>query len=158
MNVNECKIRQLCHGNPKLKPAYLDFGLSEAGVKTIRRAHAVQPVTALQSEYSLFWREPEESVIPRLEELGSGFVPFSPLGKGFLTERSIPLRNSTAPTFAPSFLDSANTIAKRIRHSSMSSPTSQNKSRLLPLRSLSHGFLQKRRGLFRSQALPSLLG
>jgi aryl-alcohol dehydrogenase-like predicted oxidoreductase len=61
------------------------FGLSEAAVKTIRRAHAVQPVTALQSEYSLFWREPEETVISTLEELGIGFVPFSPLGKGFLT-------------------------------------------------------------------------
>jgi aryl-alcohol dehydrogenase-like predicted oxidoreductase len=61
------------------------FGLSEAGVQTIRRAHAVQPVTALQSEYSLFWREPEKEVIPTLEELGIGFVPFSPLGKGFLT-------------------------------------------------------------------------
>jgi len=61
------------------------FGLSEAGVKTIRRAHAVQPVTALQSEYSLWWREPEAAVIPTLEELGIGLVPFSPLGKGFLT-------------------------------------------------------------------------
>jgi aryl-alcohol dehydrogenase-like predicted oxidoreductase len=61
------------------------FGLSEAGVRTIRRAHAVQPVTALQSEYSLFWREPEEEILPTLEELGIGFVPFSPLGKGFLT-------------------------------------------------------------------------
>jgi aryl-alcohol dehydrogenase-like predicted oxidoreductase len=61
------------------------FGLSEAGVKTIRRAHAVQPVTALQSEYSLWWREPEAEVMPMLEELGIGFVPFSPLGKGFLT-------------------------------------------------------------------------
>ena len=61
------------------------FGLSEAGVKTIRRAHAVQPVTALQSEYSLWWREPEEEILPLLEELGIGFVPFSPLGKGFLT-------------------------------------------------------------------------
>ncbi|HEX4487657.1 MAG TPA: aldo/keto reductase [Terriglobales bacterium] len=61
------------------------FGLSEAGVKTIRRAHAVQPVTALQSEYSLFWREPEDEIMPTLEELGIGFVPFSPLGKGFLT-------------------------------------------------------------------------
>jgi aryl-alcohol dehydrogenase-like predicted oxidoreductase len=61
------------------------FGLSEAGVQTIRRAHAVQPVTALQSEYSLWWREPEREVIPTLEELGIGFVPFSPLGKGFLT-------------------------------------------------------------------------
>jgi aryl-alcohol dehydrogenase-like predicted oxidoreductase len=61
------------------------FGLSEAGAKTIRRAHAVQPVTALQSEYSLWWREPEQEIIPTLEELGIGFVPFSPLGKGFLT-------------------------------------------------------------------------
>jgi len=61
------------------------FGLSEAGVRTIRRAHAVQPVTALQSEYSLWWREPEKEVIPTSEELGIGFVPFSPLGKGFLT-------------------------------------------------------------------------
>ena len=61
------------------------FGLSEAGVQTIRRAHKVQPVTALQSEYSLWWREPEAEIIPTLEELGVGFVPFSPLGKGFLT-------------------------------------------------------------------------
>ena len=61
------------------------FGLSEAGVQTIRRAHAVQPVAALQSEYSLWWREPEEEILPTLEELGIGFVPFSPLGKGFLT-------------------------------------------------------------------------
>jgi len=84
------------------------FGLSEAGVKTIRRAHAVQPVTALQSEYSLFWREPEAEIIPVLEELGIGFVPFSPLGKGFLTgkisdkttfEKS-DFRN-TVPRFSP---------------------------------------------------------
>jgi aryl-alcohol dehydrogenase-like predicted oxidoreductase len=61
------------------------FGLSEAGVNTIRRAHSVQPVTALQSEYSLWWREPETEILPALEELGKGFVPFSPLGKGFLT-------------------------------------------------------------------------
>ncbi len=61
------------------------FGLSEAGAQTIRRAHAVQPVTALQSEYSLWWREPEEEILPTLEELGIGFVPFSPLGRGFLT-------------------------------------------------------------------------
>jgi aryl-alcohol dehydrogenase-like predicted oxidoreductase len=61
------------------------FGLSEAGEDVIRRAHAVQPVTALQSEYSLWWREPEEIILPTLEELGIGFVPFSPLGKGFLT-------------------------------------------------------------------------
>jgi len=61
------------------------FGLSEAGAQTIRRAHAVQPVAAVQSEYSLFWREPEQEILPTLEELGIGFVPFSPLGKGFLT-------------------------------------------------------------------------
>jgi aryl-alcohol dehydrogenase-like predicted oxidoreductase len=61
------------------------FGMSEAGAKTIRRAHAVQPVTALQSEYSLWWREPEQEILPTLEELGIGFVPFSPLGRGFLT-------------------------------------------------------------------------
>jgi aryl-alcohol dehydrogenase-like predicted oxidoreductase len=61
------------------------FGLSEAGVQTIRRAHAVQPVTAIESEYSLWWRRPEEELLPTLEELGIGFVPFSPLGKGFLT-------------------------------------------------------------------------
>jgi len=61
------------------------FGLSEAGAQTIRRAHAVQPVTALQSEYSLWWREPEKEILPTLQELGIGFVPFSPLGRGFLT-------------------------------------------------------------------------
>lgn len=71
------------------------FGLSEAGVATIRRAHAVQPVTALQSEYSLWWREPETDILPVLEELGIGFVPFSPLGKGFLTGKI-----DTATTFA----------------------------------------------------------
>jgi len=84
------------------------FGLSEAGVKTIRRAHAVQPVTALQSEYSLWWREPEAEIMPTLEELGIGFVPFSPLGKGFLTGKidenttfdSTDFRN-TVPRFAP---------------------------------------------------------
>src|SRR6266511_3896258 len=61
------------------------FGLSEAGVRTIRRAHAVQPLTAIQSEYSLWWREPEQELLPAIEALGIGFVPFSPLGKGFLT-------------------------------------------------------------------------
>ena len=73
-------VRDLIHQG-KVK----HFGLSEAGVETIRRAHAVQPVAALQSEYSLWWREPEQEVLPALEELGIGFVPFSPLGKGFLT-------------------------------------------------------------------------
>jgi len=84
------------------------FGMSEAGVKTIRRAHAVQPLTAIQSEYSLWWRKPEEELLPALEELGIGFVPFSPLGKGFLTGKidetttftPNDFRN-TVPRFAP---------------------------------------------------------
>jgi aryl-alcohol dehydrogenase-like predicted oxidoreductase len=103
------------------------FGLSEAGVRTIRRAHAVQPVTALQSEYSLWWREPEAEVIPTLEELGIGFVPFSPLGKGFLTGKisdntkfdKTDFRN-IVPRFSPenrkanqSFVDLLGTIAKQ---------------------------------------------
>jgi len=103
------------------------FGLSEAGVRTIRRAHAVQPVTALQSEYSLWWREPEAEIIPALEELGIGFVPFSPLGKGFLTGKidentifdSTDFRN-TVPRFAPevrkanrALVDLLETIAQR---------------------------------------------
>jgi aryl-alcohol dehydrogenase-like predicted oxidoreductase len=84
------------------------FGLSEAGVQTIRRAHAVQRVAALQSEYSLWWREPEKEILPALEELGIGFVPFSPLGKGYLTGKidenttfdSTDFRNSV-PRFTP---------------------------------------------------------
>ncbi|HEV7672475.1 MAG TPA: aldo/keto reductase [Thermoanaerobaculia bacterium] len=103
------------------------FGLSEAGVKTIRRAHAVQPVTALQSEYSLWWREPEAEILPTLEELGIGFVPFSPLGKGFLTGKidestsfdSTDFRN-TVPRFAPenrkanqAFVDLLGTLAAK---------------------------------------------
>ncbi len=84
------------------------FGLSEAGVQTIRRAHAVQPVTALQSEYSLWWREPEAAILPSLDELGIGFVPFSPLGRGFLTGKidesttfdSTDFR-TTVPRFSP---------------------------------------------------------
>jgi len=87
------------------------FGMSEAGVKTIRRAHAVQPLTALQNEYSLWWRKPEQEVIPMLEELGIGFVPYSPLGKGFLTGKidenakfeSTDFR-STLPRFTPDAL------------------------------------------------------
>jgi len=93
------------------------FGLSEAGIQTIRRAHAVQPVTALQSEYSLWWRRPEEEVIPTLEELGIGFVPFSPLGKGFLTGKidekttfdSTDFR-STLPRFTPEALKANQTM------------------------------------------------
>jgi aryl-alcohol dehydrogenase-like predicted oxidoreductase len=103
------------------------FGLSEPGVQTIRRAHAVQPLTALQSEYSLWWRQPEEEVLPTLEELGIGFVPFSPLGRGFLTGKmnqntafdSSDLRN-TLPRFTPearkanqALVDLLGEIAKR---------------------------------------------
>lgn len=103
------------------------FGLSEAGVKTIRRAHAVQPVTALQSEYSLWWREPEAEIFPALEELGIGFVPFSPLGRGFLTGTidasttfdKADYRN-TVPRFTPenrkanlAFVDALEKIAER---------------------------------------------
>jgi aryl-alcohol dehydrogenase-like predicted oxidoreductase len=80
------------------------FGLSEAGAKTIRRAHAVQPVTALQSEYSLWWREPEQEVLPVLEELGIGFVPFSPLGRGFLSGNLRELAdNDSRRTISPRF-------------------------------------------------------
>jgi aryl-alcohol dehydrogenase-like predicted oxidoreductase len=103
------------------------FGLSEAGVQTIRRAHAVQPVTALQSEYSLWWRKPEAEVIPTLEELGIGLVPYSPLGKGFLTgkmDENTELGKgdfrSTLPRFTPearkanqAFVDLLGTVAKR---------------------------------------------
>jgi len=103
------------------------FGLSEPGVQTIRRAHAVQPVTAVQNEYSLWWRKPEEEVLPALEELGIGFVPFSPLGRGFLTGKmnenttfdSSDLRN-TLPRFTPearkanqALVDLLGDIAKR---------------------------------------------
>jgi aryl-alcohol dehydrogenase-like predicted oxidoreductase len=105
------------------------FGLSEAGTKTIRRAHAVLPVTALQSEYSLFWREPEAEIIPLLEELGIGFVPFSPLGKGFLTGKidantkfgPTDFRN-IVPRFSPearqanqAVVDLLNSIAARLK-------------------------------------------
>ncbi len=102
------------------------FGLSEAGVQTIRRAHAVQPVAALQNEYSLWWRKPEAEVIPTLEELGIGMVPYSPLGKGFLTGKmdentqleSGDFRN-TLPRFTPearkanqAFVDLLGAVAK----------------------------------------------
>jgi len=103
------------------------FGLSEAGVQTIRRAHAVQPVTALQSEYSLWWREPETEILPTLEELGIGFVPFSPLGKGFLTGKIdektsfdksdfrniVPRFSSEARKANQALVDLLGTIAKR---------------------------------------------
>jgi aryl-alcohol dehydrogenase-like predicted oxidoreductase len=105
----------------------MHFGLSEPGVQTIRRAHAVQPVTAVQSEYSIWWRRPEAEVLPTLEELGIGFVPYSPLGKGFLTGKihedttfdNTDFRN-IVPRFAPEarkanrvFVDLLATIAER---------------------------------------------
>jgi aryl-alcohol dehydrogenase-like predicted oxidoreductase len=97
------------------------FGLSEAGVQTIRRAHAVQPVTALQSEYSLWWREPEAEILPTLKELGIGFVPFSPLGKGFLTGEideatefdSTDFRG-TVPRFSPEARKANRALVERI--------------------------------------------
>lgn len=98
------------------------FGLSEAGVQTIRRAHAVQPVTAVQSEYSLWWRRPEEELLPTLEELGIGFVPFSPLGRGFLTGTidattrfdSTDFRSSV-PRFAPDALQANQALVDLLR-------------------------------------------
>jgi aryl-alcohol dehydrogenase-like predicted oxidoreductase len=115
-------VKQLIHEG-KVK----HFGLSEPGVQTIRRAHAVQPVTAIQNEYSLWWRKPEEEVLPTLEELGIGFVPYSPLGRGFLTGKmnqdtafdSTDFRN-TLPRFTPearkanqALVDLLGEIAKR---------------------------------------------
>ncbi|MGH3337901.1 MAG: aldo/keto reductase, partial [Propionibacteriaceae bacterium] len=88
------------------------FGLSEAGVDVIRRAHAVQPVTALQSEYSLWWREPEAEILPTLAELGIGFVPFSPLGKGFLTgaiDSTTSFGDSDLRNILPRFTEEART-------------------------------------------------
>lgn len=98
------------------------WGLSEAGVQTIRRAHAVQPVTAVQSEYSLWWRRPEEGLLPALEELGIGFVPFSPLGKGFLTgsiSRDAKFDKSDfrsiVPRFAPASLDANQVVVDLLK-------------------------------------------
>ena len=98
------------------------FGLSEAGVQTIRRAHAVQPVTALQSEYSLWFRRPEEEVIPTLDELGIGFVPFSPLGRGFLTgkiDENTKFENSdfrnVVPRFTPEARKANETLVELLR-------------------------------------------
>jgi aryl-alcohol dehydrogenase-like predicted oxidoreductase len=91
------------------------FGMSEAGVESIRRAHAVQPVTALQSEYSLWWREPEKEILPLLEELGIGFVPFSPLGKGFLTGAIKREQHLTKQTFAMLFHVLPKRIEKQIK-------------------------------------------
>ena len=132
------------------------FGMSEAGVKTIRRAHAVQPLTALQSEYSLWWRKPEQEVIPMLEELGIGFVPYSPLGKGFLTGAikedttfaSTDFR-STLPRFTPEALKRNQALIDLLGR------IAKARTRLL-LRSRSPGCLRKSRGSFRFPARRSL--
>ncbi len=134
------------------------FGLSEAGVQTIRRAHAVQPVTALQSEYSLWWREPEAEVIPTLEELGIGFVPFSPLGKGFLTGKisedtkfdKNDFRN-IVPRFTPENRKANQALVDLIGRFAQQKKAHRRRSR-------SPGCLRRNRGSFQSQARPSCIG
>ena len=127
------------------------FGLSEAGAKTIRRAHAVQPVTALQSEYSLWTKVPEAEVLPTLEELGIGFVPFSPLGKGFLTGKMTRTPASTRATSATSFHASRRTRSRRIRPWWSCWAMSRNARRRPRPRLPWHGSSRKSRGLFPSQ-------
>ena len=131
------------------------FGLSEPGVQTVRRAHAVQPVTAVQSEYSLWWRRPEAELLPALEELGIGFVPFSPLGKGFLTGKinehttfdSSDFRN-IVPRFTPENRKANQALSICWRGSQNGS------TRHLP-RSRSRGCSRRGRGSFRSLAPPN---
>jgi aryl-alcohol dehydrogenase-like predicted oxidoreductase len=133
------------------------FGLSEAGVQTIRRAHAVQPVTALQSEYSLWWREPEAEILPTLEELGIGFVPFSPLGKGFLTGKikedtkfDISDFRNKVPRFDPENRKANQALVDLIGRFA-------EKKKMLPLRSPSPGCWRRSPGLFPSPARRSCL-
>jgi len=133
------------------------FGLSEAGVKTIRKAHAVQPVTALQSEYSLWWRKPEEEVLPVLEELGIGFVPFSPLGKGFLTGKidantkfdKTDFRN-IVPRFTPENRKANQAMVDLL--GKIADQKKQHRHRLL-----SRGCLIRNSGLFRFRELQNLI-
>src|SRR5436853_324464 len=130
------------------------FGLSEAGVQTIRRAHAVQPVAALQSEYSLWSREPEVEVIPTLEELGIGFVPFSPLGRGFVTGKiteDTKFDSTDFRTVVPRFTPENR---KRIRRWWISWAESRNRRRRHRRRWRWRGCLRRSRGLFRSRARP----
>src|SRR5437660_7326615 len=128
------------------------FGLSEAGVQTIRRAHKVQPVVALQSEYSLWWREPEAEVLPTLEELGIGFVPFSPLGKGFLPGRSTKIRSSISPTSATSSPVLRQRLGRQIRLWWICLANSPHRTRRHLRRSHSLGCSRRSLGLFLSQA------
>jgi aryl-alcohol dehydrogenase-like predicted oxidoreductase len=134
------------------------FGLSEAGVRTIRRAHAVQPVTALQSEYSLWWRQPEAELLPTLAELGIGFVPFSPLGRGFLTGAI-----TEETTFASSDLraDSPGSLPRpggQTRSSRTCSAGSRRGRARRRHKSRSPGCSPGSRGSFRSRARPSSTG
>jgi aryl-alcohol dehydrogenase-like predicted oxidoreductase len=136
------------------------FGMSEAAAATIRRAHAVQPVTAVQSEYSLWWRRPEEEVLAACEELGIGFVPYSPLGKGFLTGTVTASTNfdasndirSTIPRFAPEALEHNQAVVDLL------SSIARRKGATHPARLPWHGFLPRSRGSFRSPARASCTG
>jgi aryl-alcohol dehydrogenase-like predicted oxidoreductase len=100
------------------------FGMSEASAKTIRRAHAVQPLAAVQSEYSLWWREPENELLPALEELGIGFVPFSPLGKGFFTGKI----DNTVPRFTPENRDEKAMDCTDSRNNKVGTPERKHRS------------------------------
>ena len=126
------------------------FGLSEPGVQTIRRAHEVQAVTAVQSEYSLWWRKPEEEVLPALEELGIGFVPFSPLGKAFLPARLTKIQSSTVRTSAASSRGSVRRLGRRIRRWWICLRKSRNGRRRRRHKSRWPGCWRRSRGLFRS--------
>jgi hypothetical protein len=133
------------------------FGLSEAPAETIRRAHAVQSITAVQSEYSLWWRTPEEDVLPTCEELGIGFVPYSPLGRGYLTGKIDENRPSTSRTFAAATRASRRRQSKPIRPLSTCWPGSESRNRRRQRRSRSPGCSGGRRGsfLFRAAARSS---
>lgn len=134
------------------------FGLSEAGAQTIRRAHAVQPVTALQSEYSMWWREPEQEILPLLEELGIGFVPFSPLGKGFLTGSIKPEPLSVRMITAVPCRASPNKPLKPMK-SWFRCWVNWRPAKASHLRkSHWHGCWHKNRGLFPSRAPPNYTG
>ncbi len=131
------------------------FGMSEAGVRTIRRAHAVQPVTAVQSEYSLWWRRPEEELLPTLEELGIGFVPFSPLGKGFLTGTIDEKTTFVSSDFRNIVPPSRPRRVRRIRPSWMSCGTLRKRNRRHRHRSPSPGCSPGSRGSCQSRARPN---
>jgi aryl-alcohol dehydrogenase-like predicted oxidoreductase len=134
------------------------FGLSEPGVQTIRRAHAVQPITAVQSEYSLWWRQPEEEVLPTLEELGIGFVPSALWARAFSRAPSTRARRSTAPTSATSFRASRRRLGRQTGPWLICSGTSPPANGRRPLRSRSPGYSPESRGSCRSPAPRSCTG